>query len=254
MNTDPTLAAAATRARDSTLRSDLRRVAERRIFFGHQSVGMNLLDGLRDLATREGVALRIVDACPMGVEPGTIAHAFLGENGAPMKKLADFARALAGGAAAGADLALVKLCYVDVRADTDVDALFAAYRNAISEGQAASPGTTIVHVTTPLQTMEGGARALAKQVLRRPLRGTSHNAKREALNELVRREYVGKAPLFDLARIEATRPDGTVETSAWQGRRVRALVRAYSDDGGHLNVEGRRRAAAELAAVLAAAR
>jgi lysophospholipase L1-like esterase len=44
----------------------------------------------------------------------------------------------------------------------------------------------------------------------------------------------GSEPLFDLARIEATRPDGGTETL----NGVRALVSSYSSDGGHLNAAG----------------
>lgn len=244
---------AATQARaDAALKGTLQAVSERRIFFGHQSVGMNLLEGLTDLARAEGVALRVIEARPPGVAAGTLAHAFLPENGAPLKKLAAFAGAFADGSAAGADVALMKLCYVDVTEATDVAALFAAYRKTVAEVQAASPATTLLHVTAPLQTVESGPKAFVKRLLGRPLWGSQHNARREEFNELLRREYGGKAPLFDLARLEATRPDGGTETSAWQGREVRALVPAYTDDGGHLNAEGRRRAARELAALLAA--
>lgn len=244
------LGAAAEARAQPTLKATLQGVAERRVFFGHQSVGMNLLEGLQELAKREGVPLRVVEARGAGSEPGTLAHAFLEENGAPLKKLSSFSRQLAGGA--GADVAFMKFCYVDVTADTDVAALFAAYRKTVAEVQAASPGTTLLHVTVPLQAVEGGVRGWAKRLLGRSPWGTSHNARREELNELMRREYAGKAPLFDLARVEATRPDGSSETSPWQGGQVRALVPAYTDDGGHLNAEGRRRAATELAAVLAA--
>jgi lysophospholipase L1-like esterase len=37
----------------------------------------------------------------------------------------------------------------------------------------------------------------------------------------------------------------------WQGRTVPSLVPAYSEDGGHLNVEGQGRAARALLEVLA---
>jgi hypothetical protein len=251
------VAGALTHARaDSSIRSALDAVAERRVFWGHQSVGMNLIEGLQDLARAEGAALRVAEIRAGVGGPGlaarTLSHAFLEENGAPLKKLAAFSRAFSTGAASGADVALMKFCYVDVVEKTDVTALFAAYQRAVAEVQAASPGTVIVHVTVPLQAVEGGLKAMAKDLLGKPRWGTQHNAAREAYNELLRREYADKAPIFDLARVEATRPDGGAETSRWNGREVRALVSAYTDDGGHLNAEGRRRAAAELARVIAA--
>jgi len=243
---------AASQARaEQSLKSKLQSAAERRIFFGHQSVGLNLLEGMQQLAKREGVSLRIVEARPPGVDAGTLAHAAMEENGDPLKKLRSFKRAFTSGAAAGADLAFLKFCYVDITADTDVSALFAAYRTTMAEVQAASPGTTFLHVTAPLQSVEGGIRGRLKRVLGRPLGGTAHNARREEFNELLRREYEGKAPLFDLARVESTRPDGSFETAPWNGREVRALVPAYTEDGGHLNGEGQLRAAEALVSVIA---
>jgi len=53
--------------------------------------------------------------------------------------------------------------------------------------------------------------------------------------------------VFDLAKTEATRPDGTAETA----NGVRALVAAYSSDGGHLNVAGAAVVSEALAAFLA---
>lgn len=244
---------AASRARaEASLKSDLQAVAQKRIFFGHQSVGLNILDGLQQLAAREGVPLRIAEARAPGIAEGTLAHAALEENGQPLKKLRSFARAVSSGEAKGADVAFMKFCYVDITADTDVSALFAAYRAMIAEVQAASPGTTLLHVTVPLQTVERGLRGSVKRMLGRPLWGASHDARREEFNDLLRREYAGKAPFFDLARVESTRPDGKEETAAWNGRQVRALVPEYTDDGGHLNERGRMRAAQELVAVLAA--
>lgn len=238
---------------EEPLQATLQAVAARRIFFGHQSVGLNLLEGLRELAVREGAALRVVDAGPGGVAPGTLAHAAMPENGDPMRKLRSFADAFRSGTAAGAEVALVKFCYLDITADTDVAALFAAYQRAMAEVQALSPGTTFVHVTAPLQTVEGGLRGSLKRLLGRPPWGTQHNARREEYNELLRAAYAGKAPLFDLARVESTLPDGGTETSPWNGRQVRALVPGFTDDGGHLNQAGRLRAAQELARVIATA-
>jgi len=246
-------AGAAAQARaEQSLKAGLQSVAERRIFFGHQSVGLNLIEGLRDLAEREGVGLRIVDARPPGVDARTLAHGALAENGDPLRKLRSFAEAFSSGAAAGADVAMMKFCYVDIGSGTDVATLFAAYRRTMAEVQAANPGTTLLHVTAPLQSVEGGLRGWVKRLLGRPLWGTDHNVRREEFNELLRREYGGQGTLFDLARAESTRPDGVAETSPWQGRGVRALVPSYTEDGGHLNQEGRTRAARELVAVIAA--
>jgi hypothetical protein len=250
--TGAVVASAAAQERADRTRRDLQVLSERSIFFGHQSVGMNLLEGVRELAAREGVALRIQERpVGTGLPPGTLAHAGIAENGDPLRKLRSFDAALAQGA--GPNLALMKLCFVDVGAETDVSSLLREYEATLRRLKARHPHTTFVHVTTPLTIVQGGLKALLKWFLDRPPYGFLENVRREELNELMRRSYGGREPLFDLARVESTAPDGTPETGRWEGRATPALVSAYTDDGGHLNKVGRERAARALLAVLAAA-
>ena len=85
-----------------------------------------------------------------------------------------------------------------------------------------------------------------------PLRvGGRENATREAFNALVRQTYAGKEPVFDVAALESTHPDGTRETYALDGHDYPALVPAYSDDGGHLNARGQVRLASAFVSLLA---
>ena len=244
------LSATATAA-DPGLRADLERLARERIYFGHQSVGANLLQGIADLAAQERVPLRIVRADRASdVPPASFGHTFVPENGAPLEKLKNFGAALG---SASVDVALLKFCYVDIRADTDAKALFARYRETIADLRTTHPHTVFIHVTLPLTTEQTGWKALAKRVLGRAPYGTVENVRREEYNRLLREAYGGREPVFDLARVESTAPDGTPVRVEWQGVAVPALSPAYTGDGGHLNAEGRRRAARELIAVLAAA-
>jgi hypothetical protein len=207
---------------------------EPRIYFGHQSVGANILQGVKEL----GTTLSIKDE-------------FLAENGDPLLKLENFKKAV--GEGSRYDIALVKFCYVDVDADTDPRALFEGYRATIAALRAKNPRTTFVHVTLPLTTVQTGPKALAKRLLGRAPYGTIENVKRAEYNSLLRRTYAGREPIFDLARLESTAPDGTVATVTWNGSTVPAMAPAYTDDGGHLNAAGRTRAAREFLAVLTAA-
>lgn len=235
---------------EATLKRELQALSERRVFFGHQSVGFNILDGLRDLSARSGVPVRIADAVPGGVPPATFGHAPVAANGDPLRKLRSFEQAFASGAARGADIALVKFCYVDFTDKTDVAALFAEYQATLGRLKAANPGTTFVHVTAPLTTVQKGPKALLKRIAGRSPWGAVENQRRAEWNDLVRKTFAAE-PVFDLARAEATRPDGTEERTDWQGRSSPALVADYTDDGGHLNAEGRMRAARELVSSLA---
>jgi hypothetical protein len=235
---------------DARLRADLEALTRRSVFFGHQSVGVNILDGVRDLAVQEGVPLRIVEVQgAVGVGAGTFAHAPMAANGDPLLKLRSFDGALASGPVV--DVAFLKFCFVDVVETTDVRALFSRYQESIRALQARHPRTTFVHLTVPLTAVRSGLKAWVKRLIGRD-RSREENARRDEFNALMRGAYQGKEPLFDLARIEATGADGQVETHAWGERRVPALVGAYTDDGGHLNEPGRRRVARELVGFLAA--
>jgi len=68
----------------------------------------------------------------------------------------------------------------------------------------------------------------------------------------LRQAYQGRAPIFDLARVESIDPEGKTVTVEWKGIAVPVMAPAYTNDGGHLNSEGRLRAARELISVLAA--
>jgi hypothetical protein len=240
-------------ADESKLRKDLQLLSQRRVFFGHQSVGVNLLDGIRALASQQHVAIQVAEPQATGIAPGSIGHAFVGRNLDPLSKLRDFEQAFASGTAAGADLAMVKFCYVDVTADTDANALFSEYQAAMARLRAAYPGTTIVHVTVPLTTIQGGWKAIVKRLIGRAPGRFADNVRREEFNTLIRTAYQGREPLFDLARSESTHPDGRLETAEWGGRTVPMLVPDLSDDYGHLNREGQLQAGRELIAVLASA-
>ena len=237
---------------DQRLRAELERMAQRRIFFGHQSVGVNLLDRVTQLATKAGVPLRIAAAhTASNVERATLGHIFVAENGNPLQKLQSFEQAM-GSQPTGLDIAFIKFCYVDFTAKTDVKALFASYRAAIEGLRARNPGTTFVHVTAPLTQVQGGPKALVKGLLGRAPAETIENKRREEYNVLLRKAYLGREPIFDLARVESTAPDGRVVTAEWEGSVAPAMVPAYTDDGGHLNIAGKLRAARELISVLAA--
>lgn len=242
--------AAATEA-DATLRIELEHVAQRRIFFAHQSVGENLLEGIRHLSTVTGVPIRVVET-PMasGVPSATFGHTFIAKNGDPFLKLQNFKRAL-GQQPSGIDIALIKFCFVDFDANTDVKALFARYRATIDDLRAKNPGTTFVHVTTPLTEVKDGLKARMKQVLGRAPDEAIENLRREEYNALLRQTYEGHEPIFDLARVESTTPEGAVMKVEWQGHMAPVMVPAYTDDGGHLNSVGKLRAARELITVLA---
>lgn len=225
-----------------------------RIFFGHQSVGQDVLEGLSRLSPE----LRVVEVrggSPAPEGPG-LFHVKVGQNEQPLTKMEDFERQLASAvtSAGGVDVALYKLCYVDINATTDVDLLFSAYRRTHERLRRAHPEVQLVHVTVPLTVVQRGLRAWVKERLGRPPYGVAENIQRHRYNEQLRKTYGGKEPLFDLAMLESTRADGSVERAAWRGASSPALVPGYASDGAHLNAAGAERVARGLVAVLGALR
>ncbi len=226
------------------------RLGAQRIFFGHQSVGGNIMDGVAEVARehpRFGLHVRVDE--DVAASGPAFTHALIGRNGDPGLKTDAFARRIEseGGRV---DIAFHKYCYADLYDTTDVAAVFEHYRQTMSRLHAEFPGILFVHVTSPIQRPRGGPKEMLKQWLGRSSR-VADNRARHRFNELMRRTYGGREPLFDLAALEATRPDGTREVVRAAGGSVPALVAEYTSDGSHLNETGRRLVAERLLVFLA---
>ena len=225
------------------------RFTDARIYFGHQSVGGNIVQGLRDLgAARDGSQLRIVRSRERSSSAPALVEFTIGENGRPESKMKDFAAALQQIDDGGAAIAIFKYCYLDITPETNVELLFASHRDALREMRARHPNLTFVHVTAPLTRLESGPRFLAKRLLGKPTTRDA-NARRNRFNAMLRDEYADE-PMFDLARVESTRPDGSRSFFNEGADVVYTLAPELTDDGGHLNAAGRRAAAEEFAAVI----
>jgi hypothetical protein len=234
-------------------RQTVSRLEATRIFFGHQSVGQNVIEGVAELFREHdytGVRVVEVDGA-LTFEPGTLAHAKIGVNGDPSSKISDFERYLDSGIGARADVAFFKMCYLDIEESTDVKRVLRDYTAAVDRIKARYPDLRIIHVTVPLQIVQTGPKAWIKQALSRSPGGYAANARRNDYNALLRTHYAGKEPLLDLATVEATSADGRLNTYDYRGNRLLALAPQNAADPGHLNGRGRRSAAEQLLALLA---
>ena len=178
----------------------------------------------------------------LGVDGGFIDHAFIGENEKPLLKIQDFDAKMRSGIGEQVDVAMMKLCYVDITSGTDVGALFRRYGETIAALERDFPEVTFVHVTVPLMTEQRQLSKLKGWLTGRSRYGPEENAARERLNALIRREYAGNH-LFDLAAAESTAPDGTRSVGTYQGQPYYRLYEGYASDPGHLNGHGARIAA-----------
>lgn len=211
---------------------DLTAVADARVFFAHQSVGENLIDAL-PAVYGDSPAPTIVETRTPPEDAAYFAHAYVGTNGDPVGKLRDFEALMAGGYGEEADVAFVKLCYIDVTSGTDAQALFTDYKETMARLEQRYPAIKFLYLTVPLTTEPAGAKTRVKSLLGRTDANSADNAVREQFNARMRAEYGGTGRLFDIAAMESTDPDGQRITSDDHY----ALYPGYSTDGGHLTPE-----------------
>lgn len=220
-----------------TGRSEVENFSQRRIFFGHMSVGNNILSGLDQVyALHEVEAPTVIEVEPgeaTAVPPdGVMVHALIGKNRDPVGKMVNFEATLRAGLAEQIDVASLKLCYIDILWNTDVAALFDTYRDTVERLEEDFPEVRFVHMTVPLTTGPYGIKDHVKTLV-----GRDDNAARERYNDLIRETY-GPDQVFDIAALESTEPDGTSAE--------RELFEGYTSDGAHLNAAGSSRIAAEF--------
>ena len=101
-------------------------LSEKRIFFGHQSVGDNIMAGIGDIQTWDSrIKLKIskLEAATALEKPG-FYHSHIGRNEDPKSKVDDFAEKMENGLGNSADIAFFKFCYIDVNPSTDVAGSF----------------------------------------------------------------------------------------------------------------------------------
>ncbi len=230
------------------VRADLLTVSQARVFFGHHSVGNNILQGVRALADKVGVPLRIQEVGADGVVPegSGLFHGKVGENLDPDLKISDFAARLGPPGEQRYDVALFKFCYVDLdegSKERSPGKLFERYANNMSAIEAAHPAVTILHATMPLMAEPPGRKTRLKRLLGLSTDTDAANIDRGEFNRLTRERYANGG-LFDVARYESTRPDGSIAEFASSGREIEMLALEYTSDGGHLNAIGQERVAA----------
>jgi hypothetical protein len=221
--------------------AQLQAAATQRVYFGHQSVGWNVVSGVSALYSDHRISPPAVSQISTQSDlaagsTGVFAHGEVGENGDPKGKLAAFNTLMRAGLAGKVNVAVVKYCFVDISSGTDVTALFANYQSVMGALERDYPGVTFLYATNPLTT-DGG----------------SDNVARTKFNKLIRAAYASTGRVWDIAAVESTKPDGGRVAGTSGGQPYEALYSGYSDDGGHLNAAGSAAAAAALLRLVAQA-
>ena len=211
-----------------------------KIYFGHKSVGYNIVAGIRRISDihiltaynqpdQNDGSLRTTILQLTG-GPAFVEHD-IGSDGRPFDKIASFERFMNDIIRDNVDVAFFKFCYMDIDASTDVSALIAAYQAAIDRLHTCFPKVIIAHFTVPLYS--------------RP--ASFDNNKREQFSNWLRETYKDK--VFDIASIESVDSKGNTAIS-WDNATI-AMADEWTDDGGHLNEAGQNQISGALIAFLA---
>jgi hypothetical protein len=220
-----------------------------KIYFGHQSVGYNILSGLESLAKKSSVDISILEWNENKKLPQSyFLHSRVSKNTKPETKCNDFIKFLQN-LNDSIDVALLKFCYVDINADTDINELFNVYKSMIDRLKTEFPKIKLIHVTVPLITKTPAWKRIIKNLMGKSDVNELANIKRNEYNELLKNGYSGEY-IFDLAKIESTYTDGGMESFKIDGKEYFSLIEEYSSDGSHLNELGGQLAAKELVDII----
>lgn len=217
----------------------------KRVFFGHQSIGGQVMKGVTAFTRQAGLGTPTYPdptATSLPRTGGLFAQSHVGRNGQPFDKLADFDRILRSGVGSQIDVAVFKFCYADIRTRTnDPVAVFNAYRSTMSALERDFPNVTFIYATEPI-VMAANSDA-------------PNNIPRGVFNNLVRAEYGATGRIWDIAAIQSTTFDGTRVLGTYQGQTFEALNPAFAaPDQRHIYGAGETAAAGPLLELIAQAR
>lgn len=228
------------------LAADLAAVRQGRILFSHHSVGGNIIAGIKrlDAENSGGSHLRLtsLEEAIAFKEP-VLIDVSGGRNGEPKTKIDFFAATIRGESRLKPDLAFLKFCYVDFNPRTDVGDLFGYYRSVFEALKREHPEIQFAHVTVPLTVRPTGLKWRLFRFIGKEVWEDTANVKRAEFNRRLKESF-GSDHVFDLARVEATAPDGRLTTFEQGGQSYQSLYPGYTEDGGHLNMVGQQVAGA----------
>ena len=208
-----------------------------KIYFGHQSVGFNIIDGIADtMAEMANIKLNIKETKnPHDFNGQVLAHSAIGRNKDPLSKIADFKKTMDSGIGERVNTAFFKFCYVDIVRDTDIRLVFKSYCDALEYLRSKYPGVNFIHMTVPLRTAPRGPGAAIKRLFRMPLEDDEDNIKRNLFNIMLLNEFGRDNRIFDLAGYESAYDNGRKAFFIKDNAKYPVLAPEYTKDGGHLN-------------------
>lgn len=232
---------------------DWERLAQKKIFFGHQSVGENIVSGLHLLVKENPkIKLSILKSNTKSDYTNAVfGHSEIGKNEFPQTKNNEFSRIISSDIGDNIDVAFYKYCYIDINNETDITSLFESYKKNIEKLKSQRKSITFVHITVPLTTVSNSPMVFVRKILGRNIWGFEENKRRNEFNKLLMNEYAGVDPVFDLAKLESTTPKGDRITYTHDGTEYFSMDPGYASDRSHLNEAGQRYIAEQMLVFLA---
>ena len=209
----------------------IKKISEKKIYFGHMSVGYEIVNGLAEICKEHPeIDLNIIETKnPDDFSGPVFAHSRIGNNRDPKSKVDDFVNTLDNGLGDILDIAFFKYCFVDVERNTDIEIVLNDYKEAVVKIKNRYPDLKLIHFTVPLRVKPDDLKGKINKII-----GRDHNINRNRINNMIRNTYPD-SEIFDLAKIQSTYPDNE---RCKYGRDVYVLVPEYTYDGGHLNDKG----------------
>ncbi|MDR3598829.1 hypothetical protein [Clostridium sp.] len=237
---------------DSDISNKIRIISQAHIFFGHQSVGGNIVSGLKKIYSESNQNDSVVEELNDNsrLEGKYFVHTNIGNNGEPDSKFREFENIVNKLSGKKLEIAMMKLCFVDINKNTKLEDVFNSYASMVDSTQKKYPNLTIVHFTVPLKSQPSFINKIKAIIKNRDIDDPQDNIARNRYNDLILSKYSNQF-VFDLAKVESTYPDNTREFIIINGKPVYTLIKEYTDDGGHLNKMGQQIIAENLIAKLA---
>jgi lysophospholipase L1-like esterase len=232
---------------DLEIYKKLKVINRKNIYFGHRSLGENIIEGLKKVNSDHGENNLIINELKDNTtfDGNYFVHSNIGHNGDPQSKFEEFTKIVNYLANKNLDIAMMKLCFVDITRNTDIDYVFKSYVTMIDSIKNKYPDLTIIHFTVPLKSKSSWIDNLKDKIKDRNNNDLQDNLARNRYNERLLSKY-SIEDIFDLAGIESTYPNGERESIFVDGKPCYFLIKDYSEDGGHLNVKGKQLVAEKI--------
>ena len=165
-----------------------------------------------------------------------------------------FTEIMESGVGSAVDIGFFKFCYVDIMRDCDPQRIFDDYSTAMEELTEKYPDVKFMHVTVPIRSIPKQAKRYLKQTIKLLIGKPGFfedNIVRHNYNNLLRNAYSKTGLFFDLAFIESVNINGFGCYALKRDEKVAVMAPEYTEDAGHLNSLGRKKAAEQLLIKLA---